>query len=70
MSKLEKYYSTKEVLKKVSVSRNTLCLWFKHQKIPEVLRDRNGHRMFSIGDIQAILEYKDKMVSPKGVARG
>ncbi len=61
-----KFYSTKEVLKKVGISRNTLFLWFKHNKIPEVQRDRNGHRIFTARDIQVILVYKNKLIPPKG----
>jgi len=58
-------YSTKEVLKKIDVSRNTIFLWFKHRKIPEVQRDRNGHRIFTSRDIQLILNYKNKVLPPK-----
>jgi len=63
-----KSYSTKEVLKQVGVSRNTLFLWFKHQKIPEVQRNRNGHRIFTKPDIRSILDYKNKLIPPKDVA--
>lgn len=61
----KRLYSTMEVLKKVGVSRNTLFLWFKHNKIPEVQRDRNGHRIFTGRDIRLILNYKNKTISPK-----
>jgi len=57
-----KFYSTKEVLKKVGISRNTLFLWFKHRKIPEVQRDRNGYRIFTERDIQGIMDYKNKII--------
>jgi DNA-binding transcriptional MerR regulator len=60
-----KFYTTKEVIKKVKISRNTLFLWFKHRKIPEVTRDRNGHRIFTEHDIQVILAYKNKVIAPK-----
>ena len=60
-----KFYSTREVLKKVSISRNTLFLWFKHRKVPEVRRDRNGHRIFTKKDIRSILSYKNKFIFPK-----
>lgn len=63
---LEKYYSTKETLKKIGVSRNTLFLWFKRGKVPEVRRDRNGHRIFTPRDIQVILSFKNKVILPKG----
>lgn len=61
----KKFYSTKEVLKKIGISRNTLFLWFKHKKIPEVARDRNSHRIFTCKDIQLILTYKNKLIPPK-----
>jgi len=57
-----KFYSTREVLKKVGISRNTLFLWFKHGKITEVQRDRNGHRIYTERDIQIILDYKNKII--------
>ncbi|MFH1129009.1 MAG: MerR family transcriptional regulator [Candidatus Omnitrophota bacterium] len=60
-----KCYSTKEALKKIGVSRNTLFLWFKHHKIAEMSRDRNGHRIFTSRDIQSILHYKNKLIPPK-----
>ncbi len=60
-----KFFSTREVLKKVGVSRNTLFLWFKHRKIPEVQRDRNGHRIFTKKDIELILAYKNKLLPPE-----
>ncbi|MFH1076764.1 MAG: MerR family transcriptional regulator [Pseudomonadota bacterium] len=60
----EKLFHTREVLKRVGVSRNTLFLWFKHRKIPEVQRDRNGHRIFTKKDIQKILLYKNRLMPP------
>ena len=65
-----RFFSTKEVLKKVGVSRNTIFLWFKHRKIPEVQRDRNGHRIFTARDIQRILHYKNKTIPPKEIRFG
>ena len=65
MKKIDKLYTTKEVLKQVRVSRNTLFLWFKQHKIPEVRRDRNGHRLFTRKDIQVILAYKNKLIPPR-----
>lgn len=58
-----KYCTTKEVLRRVGISRNTLFLWFKHHKIPETQRNRNGHRIFTKEDIARILRYKN-MVNP------
>lgn len=61
----KRFYATKEVLKRAEVSRNTLFLWFKHHKIPEVARNRNGHRIFTEKDIRLILDYKNKLIFPK-----
>jgi len=61
----QSFYTTKDVLKKVRISRNTLFLWLKKGKIPEVTRDRNGHRLFTTKDIQKIVRYKNKKIFPK-----
>jgi len=61
----DKFYTTKQILKRVRISRNTLFLWFKQGKIPEVRRNRNGHRIFTEKDIKLILAYKNKLISPK-----
>lgn len=58
------FYTTKDVLKKVGISRNTLFLWFRDNKIPEIKRDRNGHRIFTKKDIETILNYKNKLIPP------
>ena len=60
-----KYYTTKDVLKKVGISRSTLFLWLWNKKIPEVKRNRNGHRVFSNEDIDRILNYKNKVILPQ-----
>ncbi len=65
----KKFYSTSEALKKIKVSRNTLFLWFKQKKIPEVRRDRNNHRIFTAGDIRHILNYKNRLVLPARKSR-
>lgn len=65
----KKFYTTSEALGKIKVSRNTLFLWFKHKKIPEVRRDRNNHRIFTLNDIKRILHYKNKLVSPARAGR-
>lgn len=58
------FYTTKNVLQKIKISRNTLFLWLKKGKIPEVTRDRNGYRLFTQKDIQNILRYKNKKNYP------
>lgn len=58
------FFTTKDVIKKVGISRNTLFLWFKDNKIPETKRNRNNHRIFTEKDIQVILNYKNKLIPP------
>lgn len=58
------FFTTKDVIKKVGISRNTLFLWFKNNKIPETKRNRNGHRIFTEKDIKTILNYKNKLIPP------
>ena len=58
------YYTTKDIIAKAGISRNTIFLWFKQHKIPETKRDRNGHRVFSHKDLEKILNYKNKLISP------
>jgi DNA-binding transcriptional MerR regulator len=60
-----KYYTTKDVLKKVGISRTTLFLWLWNKKVPDVKRNRNGHRVFAETDIQRILNYKNKVTFPE-----
>jgi DNA-binding transcriptional MerR regulator len=65
LKKTTKHYTTKDVIKKVGVSRTTLFLWFWNKKIPEVKKDRNGYRIFNENDIKRILNYKNKLTLPK-----
>ncbi|MCU0665656.1 MAG: MerR family transcriptional regulator [Candidatus Omnitrophica bacterium] len=60
-----RYYTTKDVLKKVGISRTTLFLWLWNKKVPDVKRNRNGHRVFTEIDIQRILNYKNKLTLPE-----
>lgn len=60
----KKYYTTKEVLARTGISRNTLFLWLKKGKVPEVAKNRNGHRLFTKADIQRIIKYKNKTILP------
>ena len=58
------FYTTKDVLKKVGVTRPTLYKWLKKGKIPEVSRDRNDFRLFTKKDIDNILAYKNLIKKP------
>lgn len=60
----DKYFTTKDVIKKVGISRTTLFLWIWDKKIPEVRKNRNGHRIFTREDIDKILAYKNKVILP------
>ncbi len=55
-----KFLTTKDVLEKTQISRSTLFLWFKHGKIPDVKRDRNGFRIFTKEDLTRIIRYKNQ----------
>ena len=58
------YYTTKEVLKRAKITRPTLYKWLKEGKVPEVMRDRNDFRLFTLSDIKKILAYKNLIRSP------
>ena len=58
------FYTTKEVLKKVGITRPTLYKWLREGKIPEVNRDRNNFRIFAKKDIERILAYKNLIRKP------
>jgi DNA-binding transcriptional MerR regulator len=61
----EKHFlTTKEVLRRTRISRNTLFLWLRKGKVPEVVRDRNGHRLFTEKDIKNIIEFKNRKIPP------
>lgn len=58
------FYTTKYVLDKVGITRLTLYKWLKNGRIPEVARDRNNNRLFSMKNIDKILEYKNLIKKP------
>ncbi|MCU0651452.1 MAG: helix-turn-helix domain-containing protein [Candidatus Omnitrophica bacterium] len=60
----EKFITTKDVIKRVGISRSTLFLWIWNNKVPEVKKDRNGHRIFTKEDVDRILSYKNKLILP------
>ena len=59
------YYTTKDVLKKVRITRPTLYKRLREGKIPETVRDRNDFRLFTDEDIRRILAYKNRLKQPK-----
>jgi DNA (cytosine-5)-methyltransferase 1 len=52
-------YTTKEVVRKIGISRATLYNWFRNKKVRDVARDRNNFRIFTEADIRRIAEYKN-----------
>ncbi|OIO38462.1 MAG: hypothetical protein AUJ75_02830 [Candidatus Omnitrophica bacterium CG1_02_49_10] len=59
-----KQYTTKEVLRKVGISRTSLYSWLKMGKVPDVARDRNNFRLFTDDDVKKILGYKNLIKRP------
>lgn len=56
-------YTTKDILKKIGISRNTLFLWFKSGKVVDVSqRDRNNNRIYTDEDISRIIAFKNKVI--------
>jgi excisionase family DNA binding protein len=52
------YYSTHETAKAVGVSKPTLLRWIRHGIIAEcVKRDRNGWRIFTQSEVEAIRKF-------------
>ncbi len=58
------FHTTKDVLKKVGVTRPTLYKWLKQGKVPEVSRDRNNFRLFTKKDMDNITNYKNLIRKP------
>jgi predicted site-specific integrase-resolvase len=63
-------YSMKQAATKIGVHKLTLCRWEREGKIPPAKRfARKNERVYTDEDIQAICEWKDRIIdSPKGVA--
>ena len=59
------FYTTKEVLKKIGITRPTLYRWLREGKISEVMRNRNNFRLFTDKDIANILAYKYFIKKPE-----
>jgi predicted site-specific integrase-resolvase len=60
----KKLYSLKEAAIRLGISSITLRRWLIDKKVDEVMRNRNGWRVFSESDIERIRKYKDKLVRP------
>lgn len=53
-----------DVLEQIGVTRNTIYLWEKANKIPKAQRDRNGSRIFTQDWVDKCIEFRDRVVDP------
>jgi excisionase family DNA binding protein len=51
------FYTVSEVAKSVGIHRMTLLRWIEARKVPDGRRDRNGWRMFSEAQVEAIKDF-------------
>jgi len=58
------HFTLKEAAAQLGISAVTLRRWLIDKKVGEVMRDRNGWRVFSESDIERIRKYKEKLVRP------
>ena len=54
---MEKQFTTHEVAQMAQVHRDTLLRWLREGRIPEPGRDRNGWRVFTPEEAQAVVRY-------------
>jgi DNA-binding transcriptional MerR regulator len=59
-----KKYQTKDVLAELGVCRHTLYNWFTKGKIADVVKDRNGSRIYTEADLRRLKAYRDKISLP------
>src|SRR5437016_1590852 len=50
-------YSTREVATMAGVHRDTLLRWLREGRISEPSRDRNNWRIFTPGEVDAVVQY-------------
>jgi hypothetical protein len=56
------YYRTAEALKRAGISRATFYRWLASGRIADSgQRDRNGHRIFTQQEIEALAEYAGRV---------
>jgi excisionase family DNA binding protein len=61
------FYTVSEVAKAVGVHRITLVRWIDAGKVPDGKRDRNGWRMFSESQVEAIKDFALSTSGPDDV---
>ena len=67
----KKFYSTNEVAALAGISRDTLLRWLRSGKVRiDPARDRNGWRLFSEAEKEAVVRYANKITpSPRRAQR-
>ena len=58
------YFSNAEAAEQIGVTKNTLFLWEKQNKIDKARRDRNNYRVYTADDIAKIKAFKDRITDP------
>ena len=63
-------FSIGEALAKVGVSRSTYFRWVKAGRVPDTeFKDRNGHRVFTEEEVEALDRIANQLRSSSGQAR-
>ncbi len=60
-----RHYNLKEAAGQIGIAPITLKRWLLSRKVREVHRDRNGWRVFTLGDIARIKRFAFKLIPPK-----
>lgn len=60
----EKLYKLVEVAREAGVSATTIRRWLKNRKIPEPGKDRNGWRVWTPDEMQAVVELATQYEEP------
>jgi DNA-binding transcriptional MerR regulator len=58
------YFSHSEAAQQIGITKTTLFLWEKQNKIDKAKRDRNNYRVFTADDIAKIKAFKDRITDP------
>lgn len=53
-----------EALSQIGVTKNTIYLWEKNNKIPKAKRDRNKARIITSEWVQECINFRDRVVDP------
>jgi DNA (cytosine-5)-methyltransferase 1 len=64
MDTTKKTYSHREAAKLLNISYHTLLRWIVDGKVADVMRERNGYRVFTDADIQRIKSFSETVSLP------